>query len=482
VEYRFKTKPYQHQLDCFERNKDKKFYAYLMEMGTGKSKVLLDTAAYMYDRGWINGLLIFANKGSYMNWATSEIPTHLPDHVPRDVVIWRSPMNKKDQEHLDRALREPFAGLRIFLMNIEALSYTKGPAVAAEFARAYQCLCVADESSTVKHHNSGRTKALLKMRELFRARRIMTGSVVDNSPMDAFSQFEFLHKECLGFTSFYSYRAHFAELIDQCRMGPRPFKMIVGFRNLDDLHKRIAQHSFIIKKSECLDLPPKIYQTFQVEMTPEQTKLYEDLKKKSMAEIEGQICSVKLVLTKLMRLHQLVCGHMKDDGGCCHEVPNNRIQALLDVLGEAQGQVIIWANYREDIKAIERKLKEVYGEESTLSYFGDTGEEERSVAQYAFRAGNNPRGVRYLVGNPATGGYGITLTGANTVIYFSNSFDAEKRNQSEDRCHRIGCVDKVLYIDLVSPNTVDEKILQALQKKKGLADTITVSNWKELFA
>jgi SNF2 family DNA or RNA helicase len=479
---KFKTKPFQHQLDCFEINKDLKCYAYLMEMGTGKSKVLLDTIAHLYDRGVINAALIIANKGAYMNWPELEIPTHMPDHIERKVAIWKSNMNQKEQANFLDVTSRTFNGLKIMVMNVEALAFDRSFKEAFKFTNNHKTLVAIDESTTIKNPKAKRTQSAILIGSKATARRIMTGSVVDNRPLDAYSQFDFLSHGCLGYTSFYAFRNTYAELAEINVGGrPRPVKVIKGYKNITDLKNRIGKYSFICKKEDCLDLPPKIYQKYSVEMTPEQKKLYEDLKKRMMTEIKGQDVTVKIVLTKLMRLHQLVCGHLKDDEGGVHEVPTNKLVALTDILDETSGQVIIWANYREDIQLIERTIKKEYGEQSVLTYYGDTDEEERSKAKDVFRRGNDTQGVRFLVGNPQTGGFGITLTGANTVIYYSNSFDAEKRNQSEDRAHRIGQTDKVTYVDIVCKETIDEKILEALKSKKDLAQTITATNWVNLF-
>lgn len=481
MNYKFKTKPFKHQSDCFELNLRKKYFAYLMEMGTGKSKILLDTAAYMYDQGWITSLLIFANKGSYANWVTAEIPVHMPEHISTEVFLWKSNMGIKEKAEFKKVFIE-HVGLKILVMNIESLAYDRSYKIAYKFANLYKTLSVVDESTTIKNPKAKRTKAAMNISKLSVARRIMTGSVVDNNPLDSYSQFEFLQPGCLGFMSFYSFRNQYAEMIDMTtKNSPRAFKVVTGYKNMNDLHERIAKNSFIIKKEECLDLPPKIYQKYEVELTVEQKKMYAELKERSLTEINDEMVSVKIILTKLLKLHQLVCGHVKDDEGNVHEVPSKRIEALDTILEEVSGQAIIWANYRDDIHTITCYLKKKYGQGSTVTYFGDTSDEERNFAKETFKRGNDTQGVRFLVGNPQTGGYGLTLTGANTVIYYSNSFDAEKRNQSEDRAHRIGQTDKVTYIDIVATGTIDEKILEALRKKKSLAEQITISNWLGYF-
>jgi SNF2 family DNA or RNA helicase len=178
-----------------------------------------------------------------------------------------------------------------------------------------------------------------------------------------------------------------------------------------------------------------------------------------------------------MRLHQIVCGHIKLDNGQVLTLPNNRIQELLNILEESDGKVIIWANYRHDIEQIKIALQEKYKMNSVAAYYGDTPAEDRQKIIEDFQ--NPDSDLRFFVGNPKTGGYGITLTEANLVIYYSNNFDLEVRIQSEDRAHRIGQKNKVTYIDLMCPKTVDEKIVKALKAKIDIASQVLGEEAKE---
>ncbi len=455
------------------------YQALLMEMGTGKSKVAIDTASYLYQHGKVNGLLIFGNNGSYSNWATDEIPTHMPDLVERNVVVWKGATGKRMERMLESLFVPDAFHLQVLVMNIEALAYEKGLRVALRFARTHRTLTVIDESTTIKNHKAKRTKGAMAIGKESVARRILTGSAVTNNPLDIYAQAEFLCHGALGFTSWYAFRAHYAELQEiRLRDTGRKVKVVVGYRALDKLTADLRAFSFIIKKEDCLDLPPKVYERYKVEMTPEQTRLYDQLKRTSVAELEAeQFVTARVVLTKLLRLHQLVCGHLTDDEGEAHDIPSQRLTALHTVLDEMSTPVIIWANYRADIFAIAKSLaKRNEGTARVASYFGDTSDQQRNDIREQFQAGR----LDYLVCNPQTAGYGLTLTRANNVVYYSNNFDAEKRQQSEDRCHRIGQTKSVTYVDLYCPGTVDEKILKALRSKKALADKVLVSTWREL--
>jgi SNF2 family DNA or RNA helicase len=232
-----------------------------------------------------------------------------------------------------------------------------------------------------------------------------------------------------------------------------------------------------VTKDECLDLPDKIYTRRDVELTPEQKKYYDQMKLMALALVEGNLMSTNNALTQLMRLHQICCGHVKLDDGQQIDIPNNRITELLSVLEETSGKVIIWANYRRDIENIRLALQKEYGMTSVATYYGDTEAEDRQniVDQFQDPASE----LRFFVGNPRTGGYGLTLTAAHTVIYYSNSFDLEVRLQSEDRAHRIGQTNKVTYVDLIAKDTVDEHIVKALRNKINIASQVLGEDFKD---
>lgn len=480
--YRFKVKPYKHQFDDWDKTKRNKYWAHLFDMGTGKSKLILDIVAYMYDQGWIDALLIFANKGSYTNWIDEHVPEHLADHINYEIALWRSDAKVKEKEKIKEVFYSSKLTLKIFVMNIEALSHKRTANIALKFAQRHKTFTVIDESTTIKNPKARRTKAAWKIGKASAARRILTGSLVDNKPLDAWAQFQFLDNGILGHTSYYSFRSEYAELIEMStKQQRRPFKVVVGYKNLERLRNKITRYGTIIKSEDCLDLPPRIYEKFYVDLTEEQQRHYTDLNKRLITELEDQKrVTVKIALTKILRLQQLLGGYLKDDDGVVHLVPHHRLKALDAVLDEIRGKVIIWSPFRHDIEEIYKHLVKAYDKETALKYYGDTKQDDRDIAKKAFRRGTRTK-VRFLVGNPSVGGYGLNLTGANTVIYYSNSYDYEKRSQSEKRAHRIGQTRTVTYIDLVAPKTVDEKVLKALYNKKSISDMITATNWREFF-
>ena len=468
MNYKFKTDPYAHQLAALEKSWDREEFAYFMEMGTGKSKVLVDNIAMLYDKGKINSAIIIAPKGVYRNWYSGEIPNHMPSHIDYKSVLWTASTSKtKDKEY--QQLFKVDYDLHILIMNVEAFSTKKGLEFAAKFMNCHKTLMAVDESTTIKTPSAKRTKSICNLGKYAKYRRILTGSPVTKSPLDLYTQCGFLDEELLGFGSFYSFRNRYAIMVDR-NFGGRRVQIPTGYQRLDELSEILKKFSDRVLKEDCLDLPPKTYIERQVELTDEQTKAYSTMKSAALATLKGKMATAPHVLTQMMRLHQITCGHLKNDDGSITEVKSNRIKALLEVLDEVEGKVIIWANYVYDIKQIVNAISDEYGDDSIVQYYGAVEAEKRQDNIKKFQDPNSK--ARFFVGNPQTGGYGITLTAASNVIYYSNGYDLEKRLQSEDRAHRIGQKKAVTYVDLIAPKTVDEKIRKALRKKINIATQV----------
>ena len=467
MKYKFKTPPYAHQLTALKNSWDKETYAYFMEMGTGKTKVLIDNMAILYDRGKINAALIIAPKGVIGTWFKQELPTHLPTHVENVTVLWQPNITKSQQGKLNSLFAEGH-DLRIFIMNVEALSTSKGVKFAYKFLAANRPLLVVDESTTIKNPKAKRTQNILKLSRYSKYRRILTGSPVTKNPLDLYSQCEFLDPWHLNCGSFYSFRNRYAEM-KTVNYGGRQIQVVAFFKNLKELSEKLKPFSFRILKEDCLDLPPKIYMKRIIQLTDEQQKVYDEMEEQAIAEFNGDKMTTLNILTQIMRLQQIACGYFKGDDGEIQHLKQNRLDELMDVLEEAEGKAIIWAHFQHDVQKIIEALKEEYGPGCVVDYYGLTPHDQRDKNREDFQ--NRPE-VRFLVGTPQTGGYGITLTAANTVIYYSNGYDLEKRLQSEDRAHRIGQHKPVTYVDIIAEDTVDEKIVSALRKKINIASKV----------
>jgi SNF2 family DNA or RNA helicase len=475
MHYKFKTKPFAHQLKALEMSWDKKVFAYFMEMGTGKSKVLIDNMSMLYDKGLINGALIIAPKGVYKNWFDSEIPTHMADHIEKTMVLWESNGGKSKEKELDTLFKSSY-DFHILIMNVEALSTKKGKQFAERFLNCHKTLMAIDESTTIKNPGAIRTKTIIGLGKHVLYKRILTGSPVTKSPLDLYTQCWFLDPWLLDQQSYYSFRTRYA-LTRKINVSGRQVEIVVGYRNLGELSEKLKSFSHRVLKDDCLDLPPKTYMKRTIQLSEEQQKVYKQMKEIALATLNGKLTTTHNVITQLMRLHQITCGHFKSDDGTTQTLKSNRLDELMDVLSEMEGKAVIWAHYRYDIEVIVEAIKKEYGDKSVVTYYGDTSTDDR---QKAIKLIQDPESsVRFIVGTPQTGGYGITLTGASTMIYYSNGYDLEKRQQSEARIDRIGQTKNMTYIDIIAEGTVDEKIVKALRTKVNIATEVMGEELKD---
>lgn len=495
--FHYHTKPYEHQDIVFERTKDEIAWALFLDMGCGKSKILIDTAAWLYCDGKINGLFLLAPKGVYGNWSDpthGQFVTHLaPDVMARTRIFkWRSNhATKKFQEELQDFLHTDQDDFAIFVMNSEALTSKPAVAAAVAFLKSRKVIMGVDEATLIKTPTAQVTQKIVKLGRGAKYRRVLTGTPVTNSPLDVYSLYEFLNPDILGFASFFAFRARYA-ILQRQQIGPRSVLLVRGYQRQDELRERMEQACVIMKKEDCLDLPSKVFETRDVALSPKQSTLYESMRLRAIAELENEqgIVTAPLALTKLLRLHQIALGFLtvEDEDGFTteHEIdpdggPRAReLLRIIEELGDTE-KVIIWANYTHNIRTISKLLRKVYGaggpEDGVVGvYDGSTSQEDREAYVRRFQDKQDP--LRFFVGHTRTGGFGLTLTTSANTVYFSNNFSLETRLQSEDRNHRIGQTRSVTYVDLRAPGTIDDKIVSILQSKKDIADEMTGDGWK----
>ena len=431
LNYEYQTVPYKHQEKTLARCAHRKEFALFLEMGLGKSKVLLDNAAILYEAGKINALLIITPKGNLRNWDKNEIPKHLPDRINRKVVVW--------QPNHTKAWKQEYCSL-------------------------------------VLEEHSDRTKNLLALSRDAEYKRILTGFPVTKTPLDLFAQCAFLNPLLLGFKSYYAFKARFA-ITKMRRMGHNSFQEVVGYHRLDELQGMLKEFSARWTKDKCLDLPEKVYMQRSVELSDEQKRAYQQMKQEALMIIEDEVYTTQTVLTQLMRLQQIVAGSLRTPDGELQVLPNNRIKETLSVLDEVSGKAIIFAVFQTDIEQLTKKIAETFGDDSVASYYGKTPQKDRESIIDRFQDEKDP--LRFFVSNPHTGGRGLTLTAASYMIFYSNSYDLELRIQAEDRIHRIGQEKSCTYVDMVCENTVDEKILESLKKKVSISNEVLgeVKKW-----
>jgi len=477
-----KTKPMAHQLQgCALLAGHPEYFALGAEQGTGKTWMLIADAEYQFERGFIDAVLVIAPKGVHTNWVLRELPRHAS--APINATFWLSGASQKHMRPIQKQLTATASGqLIVHAMNVDAVNTKGGFEHAKAFVTKFRTIIIVDESQRIKNPSALRTKRIIELGRLATSRRIASGTMVSNSPLDLFSQFDFLKQGLLGTTSYRAFVAEYAVLLPPGsplvqdiirRTGARGTPQVIArdrsgmpqFRNIEKLRALMAPHMFRVTKEECLDLPEKIYQTVFFELESEQRAAYDVVKKERHWERDDGELDAFSALTVINKLRQITSGFILVDGVPV-ELRNAqpRIAALKEVVEDSPGQIIIWASFREELRIIEEELREL----GVVSYHGGTSAVYREHAVDAFQKGE----ARIFLGNPAAAGTGLTLTAAETVIYYSSSFSLEERKQSEDRAHRIGTKHSVRYVDLVARDTIDERIALALQAKEELAASI----------
>ena len=476
ADYKFKSTPRPYQQVVFEQSRDREWYAIFLEQGLGKTKIALDTAAWLYDTGEINALVVTAPNGVHREWATDQIPEHLPDRVRACSLIWRSGRvgGKAYTKELNDLIGHE--GLAVFLINVEAVITKAGKAYLKKFLLARRTLMVIDESTTIKNPGASRTKLLSAARKYADYRRIMSGTPTPQGPFDYYSQFRFLSPSILGFDSFYVFKHHFGSFERKFAGGStgHQYDSLTEYRNLSELRDMIADHSVRLTKKDCaVDLPPKIYKKRYYPLPSDQRKIYNRLRDEFLIELSGGSVGIPMVLTRITRLQQITCGFLPadfDDPDAGWEDVGDkqpRIEMAMEAILDSPGKTIVWCRFRHDVDALCEAFSQA--DVAAVRYDGAVPQNKRPAALKAFREGK----ARVFVGNPHAGGRGLNLQVADTVVYFSNDFSLEARLQSEDRAHRLGQKNTVVYIDLIAENTVDEKIVTALRDKKSMADLLT---------
>lgn len=490
--YTSPTTPMKHQTEALRRIRERPrspspddVFALLMEMGTGKSKVVVDEWQNRVAGGDVRDLLIVAPAGSYRNWTedkSDEQPSELRAHLDPDLyddalrATWQSG-SPAALKRVGDLLRAKNGRPRVLAVNVEALSTVEAARTACGmFLRSGRAMMVVDESTVIKSYKAKRSKNTVDLGRMAAARRILTGMVAPRSPLDLFMQFNFLDWRIIGLRNFFAFRNRYA-IVKKQDFGGRMVDIVVGFRNVQELQAKIAPYSYRVTKEECLDLEPKTYSVRDVPLTKEQVRMYKEMRDYATAEIaaSGTFVTAQAVISQLLRLHQIVCGHTKDENGSVLDVPSNRVRAVVDLLDEHDGKAIIWTTYDHELRKLMHGIGEEFGPQSVVGFWGGN-RKERAEGERRFLSDPN---CRYMVATPAAGGRGNTWNVANLVIYAANSYDLELRSQSEDRCHRRGQTRKVTYVDLVSRGTVDERIIKALRKKIDIASMINGDNYRE---
>lgn len=485
TDYVFKTPPWEHQAEAFALSRDEDFFALFMEQRTGKSKVLIDTAAWRYGKGDIDAVLIGAPNGVHRLWLTDEIPLHMPDHVPVQRFLWTAgcTKTKKGKEKFAKVIRT--RRLLVFAFNIDSLRTDAGKQAIRTLLDSRKCMFIIDESTDIKSPSSARTRTLIGYRgalgfaEMAPVRRIATGTPSPQGPFDLYSQFKFLDKDFWADLGSFRGFKHYFGVFDKGYNGRtgREYDELVEYKNIEELNQRISKFSYRVLRKDCFDLPPQVFAKKPFDLSVEQRRMYETLKEEFILELDGgEEITADMAIVRLTRLQQIASNFLPSETGELVRLSekDNRLEALAELLEQERTvQSIIWYRFQENGRQI-TELAERMGM-SCVRYDGTVKEVQREKNKKRFMAGE----AQLFIGNPSVGGRGLDLWMAHNSVYYTNSFNLEHRLQSQDRTENKKRAHSVGVHDLIALDTVDERIVQALRAKQDIASMIVGDQLRE---
>lgn len=479
AQYTYKTTPYPHQAQILRESVFTEGVSLLLSPGTGKTKIIIDKASFLFQLKKIDALFVVAPNGVQRMWATDEIPVHMPDTVldQASILVWSSQKAKtvKFKAALKKLIEHK--GLAILLVSYES-SITAGfKLFAKKFLAKRKALMVLDESHRIKSSTSKVKSTLCAMGKHAKYRRILTGTVLEKPP-DVHPQIRFILPqfwESKGIRTKAEFDALFCVQVDRS-FGARSFKQTVGYKNLELLSKWVRETGYQLTMEDVgIHLPPVIYSKRYYRMTAEQQRVYNEFADECRTILaSGDLLETDAAMVKILRLQQIACGYVS----CESDQPaqminpdgkNPRVDATMEILDELPTQGLIFARFTKDIDS----LIDALGTRA-VRYDGQVDSSDRARAKSAFQNGDK----QFMVLSDA-GAEGLTLTGSKTMVFHSNSFTMIKRIQKEARQHRIGQTDITHVIDIVCEGTVDEHIIDALRTKKEIADIVSGSRLKD---
>lgn len=510
--YPFKTAPFAHQMRGLIRSYKAPHFALTWEPRCGKTKPTLDTAGLAFLRKSITGLGIVAPKGVDRNWLEDEIPLHLSDIVPRMCLLYRS--NDVGRVWWKNAYKDllKFDGLAILAINVDSTSRANGRTALQKFMDARRTLLAFDESADGKTPNSARTKALYHLSKRAKAKRILDGTPAAESPLELFAQYRFLDPAITGFSNFTAFKARYAvyetaHAYNKATGGTQEYEKLVSYAHLDELMAAVAPFTDRVQRADVFDMPAKVYQKERYQLSPEQLRVYNELRETYRTELmSGAYITAANVLVRYLRLQQVLSNRFpserftlclacsgngcatcddagvienknRDEGHVIDATHNPRIDALNRVIGTSRARsqpTIVWCRFKTeaaDIMALARDHNR-----KVMRYDGSCTDDEKFTAKRAYQAGD----IDFIVGSAPAGGRGITLSKCELMVYFSNYFALRLRLQSEDRGEAPGKKEGTDIVDLVAEGTIDEDLITGLRAKKSLSDMImgdTVRQW-----
>jgi hypothetical protein len=430
-------------------------FALFLEQGLGKTKTLIDWAGMLHAEKKISGVLVVSKKGVHRQWVESELPAH--SAAESQTFTW--PFKP---EELDKK-----PGFQWAAFNIDGIKTKKGLEVATLFAKRHskRLMIIVDESQEIKNHRTQRWKALEGLKKYSSHRAIATGTPIAKDFCDEWAQLRWLEEGILGIRYITAFKAEF------CILGGYNGYDVIGHKNIARFRKLVDPYTFRVTKED-VGILPKMYNEWRFNLTQKQKQMIKELKATLFSSIEsGAIVSAANAATQLDKFRQVSSGFFYDENKVAHRImepkDNPRATAVLEWLESFTGKAAIWAYYREDIKIIAELLTEAGI--TFVEYHGGVCDNDRVLAVKSFMSKD---GARVLLATPSSAGTGLNLQGlCNNALYYSHSFRALDRWQSEDRIHRIGTKGVVVYTDMIGKGSiVDTKAVQSLARKQGISD------------
>ena len=454
----FHTAPLAHQRRALSLCLRNPSFGLLMEMGTGKTKVILDLLGYYKETLEVNPALVVCPVSVMDNWS-AEVQKHQP--AIRCMVL-----SGTREERLKLLATGIQQGYHLFVINYESAWRLED-----ELARVNWGVMVLDESTRIKHRSSQQAKGIMRIAKRVKRKYIMSGTPMPNSPLELFNQIRFLDERVFG-SNFYVFRDRYAIL------GGYQGYQIIGWKNLEELAKKLNGITYRVLKKDCLDLPDKVYKVYKLTMPDKFKKVYDQFAEEMVAEIAGTTIMATVVLAKLTKLRQLTSGFVYDENRNAILIDEQlKLKQLEEILDEISGRhkVVIWTSFRHEMDIVCKML-----DSKKLKWVKIDGTVPQDQRQAAIRSYQEDDNVRVFVGQQHAGGLGITLTAGDYCIFFSNDYSPEIRLQCEDRLHRIGQKNTVTYIDLIIKGTIDVSIMRMLRKKQDLSEYINTINLQEI--
>lgn len=482
------TQPFDHQLKTWTESRDLKSFAAFWEQGTGKTKLTIDTLGHLWTEGEINGAIIVAPNGVHRNWITDELPRHMSPDIPLNAFAYKSEASssKWHAKAVADLVGTAATDLALLAISYDAWMTEVGKKAVWNMMRKRRCLLALDESHRVKTPDAKRTRSILAGGKHAEYRRILSGTPVTLGPFDLYSQIRFLDPDFwrreLDIDSFTAFKSFYG-VWDKgwnANIGKNggEYDILVGYQNLEELSQTIKKISSRVRKDDVLDLPPKVYTKRYYEMTPTQRRIYDTIEKEFMVWLDsGEMITAPLAMVRMLRLQQVLCGYIPVDGDkepteLIERDNNPRLKALRDTMEDVNGKTLIWATWTKDIDMIIESLTALG--RKPVRYDGRVSADDREAAKNAIKYGD----ATDFVANSSMS-EGLTLNEAKTTIYYNNSYKLIDRKQTEDRNHRIGQDESVLYVDLVCAGTRDEHAIESLITKHDVASVILGDPMKE---